>query len=71
MLSRGMEVHSKTVMRYLELLEDLMLVRRLQPYLTNHGKRLVKAPRVYIRDTAAYTRSGCTTSAAPYGQAWR
>ena len=50
-LGRSLAVDSKTVGRYLDLLCDLMLVRRLQPYLTNVGKRLVKAPRVFIRDS--------------------
>ncbi len=33
------------------MLVDLLLVRRLQPYLTNVGRRLVKSPKVYIRDS--------------------
>jgi uncharacterized protein len=33
------------------LLVDLLLVRRLQPYHVNVGKRLVKSPKVYIRDS--------------------
>ncbi len=50
-LARSLAVDSKTVARYLDLLCDLMLVRRLQPYQANVGKRLVKAPRVFIRDS--------------------
>ncbi len=50
-LAQGLEVNSQTVSRYTDLLVDLLLVRRLQPYLTNVGKRLVKSPKVYIRDT--------------------
>ncbi len=50
-LARGLAVDGKTVARYLDLLVDLMLVRRLQPYQTNAGKRLIKAPKVYIRDS--------------------
>ncbi|MFN0171600.1 MAG: ATP-binding protein [Bryobacteraceae bacterium] len=50
-LARGLAVDGKTVARYLDLLADLLLVRRLQPYQTNIGKRLVKAPKVYIRDS--------------------
>jgi len=50
-LARGLAVDGKTVTRYLDLLVDLMLVRRLQPYQTNIGKRLVKSPKVYVRDT--------------------
>ncbi|TXT37612.1 MAG: ATPase AAA [Comamonadaceae bacterium] len=47
----GLEVSSQTVSRYTDLLVDLLLVRRLQPYHVNVGKRLVKSPKVYIRDT--------------------
>lgn len=50
-LAAGLEVNSQTVSRYTDLLVDLLLVRRLQPYLTNAGKRLVKSPKVYIRDS--------------------
>ena len=50
-LARGLAVDGKTVTRYLDLLVDLLLVRRLQPYQSNIGKRLVKSPKVYIRDS--------------------
>lgn len=50
-LARGLAVDGKTVARYVDLLVDLMLVRRLQPFQTNIGKRLVKSPRVYVRDS--------------------
>ena len=50
-LARGLAVDGKTVARYLDLLADLMLVRRLQPYQANVGKRLVKSPKVYVRDS--------------------
>ncbi len=50
-LARGLAVDGKTVARYLDLLVDLMLVRRLQPFQANIGKRLVKSPKVYIRDS--------------------
>lgn len=39
------------MLRYVDLLSDLMLVRRLQPFQSNMGKRLVKAPRVFVRDS--------------------
>lgn len=39
-----------TVGRYLDLFVDTLLLRRLQPYYVNIGKRLVKAPKVYVRD---------------------
>jgi predicted AAA+ superfamily ATPase len=50
-LARGLAVDGKTVARYLDLLVDLMLARRLQPFQNNIGKRLVKSPKVYIRDS--------------------
>jgi predicted AAA+ superfamily ATPase len=50
-LAAGLEVSSPTVSRYTDLLVDLLLVRRLQPYHANVGKRLVKSPKVYIRDS--------------------
>jgi predicted AAA+ superfamily ATPase len=40
-----------TVARYLDVLVDAMMVRRLEPHLVNTGKRLVKSPKVYIRDS--------------------
>jgi predicted AAA+ superfamily ATPase len=50
-LARGLAVDGKTVARYLDLLVDLMLVRRLAPFQANIGKRLVKSPKVYVRDS--------------------
>ncbi len=44
-------VSHTTATRYLDLLVDTMLVRRLEPFLPNVGKRLVKSPKVYIRDS--------------------
>jgi predicted AAA+ superfamily ATPase len=40
-----------TVLRHLDMLESVYLVRRLPPYFRNIGKRLTKAPKVYLRDT--------------------
>ncbi len=50
-LGRSLGVASVTVSRYLDLLVDLLLVRRLQPWFANVRKRLVKAPKTYIRDS--------------------
>ena len=50
-LAEGLGVSGQTVGRYLDLLVDLMLVRRLQPWHANIGKRLVKSPKVYVRDS--------------------
>ena len=50
-IARSLAVDGKTVVRYLDLMADLMLVRRLQPFQSNIGKRLVKAPKVFVRDS--------------------
>ena len=50
-LSGNLGVSGQSVMRYVDLLVDLMLVRRLPPWHTNAGKRLVRSPKVYIRDS--------------------
>lgn len=50
-LARSLAVDGKTVARYLDLLVDLLLVRRLPPYHGNAAKRLVKSPKTYIRDS--------------------
>ncbi len=50
-LADGLGVSGQTIGRYLDLLVDLMLVRRLQPWHENVGKRLVKSPKVYVRDS--------------------
>lgn len=49
-LAGNLGVSGQSVARYLDLLVDLMLVRRLPPWHANAGKRLVKSPKVYIRD---------------------
>ena len=50
-LATSLSVSSPTVSRYIDLLVDLLLVRRLQPFHTNLGKRLVKSPKIYVRDS--------------------
>lgn len=50
-LARALAVDGKTVAAYLDLLVDLLLVRRLSPWHGNVGKRLVKSPKVYVRDS--------------------
>jgi predicted AAA+ superfamily ATPase len=50
-LARGLGVSGATIGRYLDLMVDLLLVRRLQPRLANVGKRLVRSPKVYLRDS--------------------
>ncbi|WP_273213289.1 ATP-binding protein [Runella zeae] len=50
-LGANLDIASPTVKRYIELLEDLLLIRTLRPWSGNIGKRLVRAPKVYIRDS--------------------
>jgi predicted AAA+ superfamily ATPase len=47
--SLGVSYH--TVDRYADILEQAFLVRKLRPYFANLGKRLVKSPKLYFRDT--------------------
>ena len=49
-LANGLGVSGHTVARYLDIMVDLLLVRRLQPWATNAKKRLVRTPKVYVRD---------------------
>ena len=49
--ARSLGVDGKTVANYIDLLVDLLLVRRLAPWHANVGKRLVKSPRIYVRDS--------------------
>ena len=50
-LAASLGVSAPTVMRYTDLMVDLQLVRRLMPWASNVSKRLVKAPKVYVRDS--------------------
>jgi predicted AAA+ superfamily ATPase len=50
-LARGLGVSGVTIANYLDLLVDLLLVRRLPAWHRNVGKRLVRSPKVYVRDT--------------------
>lgn len=50
-LARGLEVNGVTIARYLDLMVDLLLVRRLPQWTSNLERRLVKAPKVYVRDS--------------------
>jgi uncharacterized protein len=49
--ARALGITAPTVMRYIDFLEGAYLVRRLHPFFVNVKKRLVKAPKVYIRDS--------------------
>ena len=50
-LARSMGLSSKTVRKYLDILTGTYMVRQLQPWHENIGKRQVKAPKIYLRDT--------------------
>jgi len=50
-LGRGLGLRSVTISRYLDFMVDLLLVRRLQPWTSNLGKRLIRAPKTYLRDS--------------------
>ncbi len=50
-LAGSLGVASITISRYLDLLVDLLLIRRLQPWYGNVKKRLVRSPRFYVRDS--------------------
>ena len=50
-LANSLDVADVTAGRYLDLMVDLLLVRKLEPWYRNVKKRLVKSPRTYIRDS--------------------
>lgn len=50
-LAANLAISAPTVNRYIDLLADLLLVRRLPPWHANTGKRLVKTPKLYVRDS--------------------
>ena len=55
-LAGNLEVDAKTVARYIDILVDLLLVRRLEPWHANVKKRLVKSPNFYVRDSGILHR---------------
>ena len=50
-LARSLDVSGVTIARYLDLMTDLLLVRPLRPWTYNIGKRLVRSPKIYVRDS--------------------
>ena len=50
-LASGLSVSAPTITGYIDLLTDMLLVRRLRPFYANVPKRLVKSPKVYVRDS--------------------
>ena len=55
-LARAMGVAQTTVRRYLDALTDALVIRQLQPWFTNTAKRLVRSPKVYVRDSGVLHR---------------
>jgi hypothetical protein len=49
--ARALGFGESTARRYLDLLSDALMVRQLQPYFVNIGKRQVKSPKIYVRDS--------------------
>ena len=67
-LAGGLGISGQSVGRYLDLFADLMLVRRLMPWHENTGKRLVKSPKVYVRDSGlVHALLGLATTEALLG----
>ncbi len=50
-IARSLSVSSTTLKKYIDFLENAFLIRQLQPFYLNIKKRIVKAPKVYLRDT--------------------
>jgi predicted AAA+ superfamily ATPase len=70
-LAGSLGIAAPTVGRYIDLLEELLMIRRLPPYFANVGKRLTKSPRIYLRDCGALHSllgirdMGCPPTATP------
>lgn len=50
-ISRSLEIDTRTVNSYIDLLENMLLLRRLQPWHANTKKRLIKSPKLFVRDS--------------------
>jgi uncharacterized protein len=55
-VSRSLGINSATVKKYLDILEGSFIIRRLLPFYVNTTKRLVRSPKIYIRDTGLMHR---------------
>jgi predicted AAA+ superfamily ATPase len=53
-IGRPMDISDATVKRYCDILAGTYMIRRLQPWFENIGKRQVKAPKIYIRDSGIF-----------------
>lgn len=71
MLGQSLGIDHKTVLRYIDFLEGAFLVRNLPPYYANIKKRLVKRPRIYLRDSGLlHALMRVQDLDMLYGQAW-
>ena len=50
-LGNSLDITGTTLKRYVDFLEGAFIIKRLPPFFTNPGKRLVKAPKIYINDS--------------------
>ena len=75
-LSRALSIDQKTANPYVDILTGAFLVRRLPPWFENVGKRVVKAPKLYLRDSGLLhallgLRNGAEVRSHPrYGASW-
>lgn len=75
-LASSLSVSAPTISSYIDLLSDLLLLRRLKSFFINNKKRLIKSPRIYVRDSGiAHALLGITNynqlSGHPiYGSSW-
>ena len=55
-LSRSLQVANTTIRHYIDILESTLMIRVLQPWFNNTSKRLVKRPKIYIKDSGLFHR---------------
>lgn len=68
-IANSLDVSAPTVSRWLDHMVGALLVRKLEPFHANLGKRLVKAPKVYVRDSGLlHSLLGLTSAADLQGQ---
>lgn len=53
-IGQSLEISQQTARRYLDILSDTLMLRILSPWYTNLGKRYVKSPKVYFRDSGIF-----------------
>ena len=65
-ISRSLGIGTITVKKYIDILEGSFLLRRLEPFHANLTKRLVKSPKLYLRDTGLMHRLRCRSLTGYY-----